>query len=359
MNKHVTFSAGDDSDDFFKSSSSSISLGSEIGKKVSSFKTDKKLREELQEILGEMIGQEHSVIELLRNHAKTISGVLGAEYAYMDKRKTPETVAKEDAMFFDNFHTQTGMHLQDLKMKHIERTPLGRQIKHQIERLEGLNDSMENQLVEVRHQVKQRETAIYEQAEGQLKKIYADKMRKMKEAFSNENKQMAEKYFRLQKDYEGLQRVIEKLRYTITSQEFQLKGARVAARASDLDQMYKALNAAMPDKMKLAMFFVNEFEHDNFDFHRSVDREATLQAEYEVLECNYLRDLGPFGRQKVAHIKAGDMQAVERIESLMALAGGPKFSYEPEKSVASLTKQLKKKGNYSSKKKDELQKQIE
>ena len=55
------------------------------------------------------------------------------------------------------------------------------QIKHQIERLEGLNDSMENQLVEVRHQVKQRETAIYEQAEGQLKKIYADKMRKMKE----------------------------------------------------------------------------------------------------------------------------------------------------------------------------------
>ena len=60
VSKKVTFSGKGDSDEYFKSESSdSISLGSDLDAKISGFNRDKKLRDELQEILGELIGQEH------------------------------------------------------------------------------------------------------------------------------------------------------------------------------------------------------------------------------------------------------------------------------------------------------------
>ena len=65
-------------------------------------------------------------------------------------------------------------------------------------------------------------------------------------------------------------RVVDKLEKLIVSYEYSLKGARLAARASDFDQMYKALGAAMPEKVKVAMYIVNELEHDNFDFARLI-----------------------------------------------------------------------------------------
>lgn len=40
----------------------------------------------------------------------------------------------------------------------------------------------------------------------------------------------------------------------------------------------------MPEKVKMGMYLINEFEHENFDFGRYAQKEADLQDEYEILE---------------------------------------------------------------------------
>ena len=56
--------------------------------KVSDHNDHSQLRETLQLILGELMARDASAIDTLRNHAKTLGGVLGAEYAYFEQQKT-------------------------------------------------------------------------------------------------------------------------------------------------------------------------------------------------------------------------------------------------------------------------------
>ena len=83
------------------------------------------VREELQEIVGDIMRQDVSAMDVLLNNAKAIGGVLGAEHAYMQKRKTGKEKLEEEY-----FLTQRQMELMNLTFKEIERTHLGRQIKN-------------------------------------------------------------------------------------------------------------------------------------------------------------------------------------------------------------------------------------
>ena len=85
--------------------------------------TDNQIKDELQDILGYMVRTEISTIEVLRNNAKTIGGVLGAEQAFID-RVTGEQKRLPKAV--ELFYDRKTLDLQDISFVDIERTRLGR-----------------------------------------------------------------------------------------------------------------------------------------------------------------------------------------------------------------------------------------
>jgi hypothetical protein len=70
-----------------------------------------------------MVRTEISTIDVLRNNAKTIGGVLGAEQAFID-RVTGEMKRLPKAV--ELFYDRKTLDLQDISFVDIERTRLGR-----------------------------------------------------------------------------------------------------------------------------------------------------------------------------------------------------------------------------------------
>lgn len=77
------------------------------------------------------------------------------------------------------------------------------------------------------------------------------------EVFKEELKAIKNNYRDLQKDQINLLRVLEKLKSICVSSECRLGRARLSARTGDLDNIYKSLGCAMPDKVKVAMYLVH------------------------------------------------------------------------------------------------------
>lgn len=67
-----------------------------VENKVSEHSDNSQLRETLQKILGELMATDASAIDTLRNHAKTLGGVLGAEYAYFEQQKIKKQKLEEE-----------------------------------------------------------------------------------------------------------------------------------------------------------------------------------------------------------------------------------------------------------------------
>ena len=62
----------------------------------------------------------------------------------------------------------------------------------------------------------------------------------------------------------------------------------IALKTSNIESIYSTLKLKIPDKMKVAMFLVHQFEHDDFDFD-SVVNEEKLQEKYELMEAEEIR----------------------------------------------------------------------
>lgn len=133
-------------------------------------------------LVGDLIKQDHSAIETLRNHAKTIGGVVGAEYQFFEDRRPTEEKLKEDNFFYEkNFQK-----LYDLRFKDIEKTPLGKQITQQILRLEERERNLKTSILDLKAEHRQREAAIYAQADSVMIHQYKEKQQKQLEAFKDE-----------------------------------------------------------------------------------------------------------------------------------------------------------------------------
>ena len=89
------------------------------------------IESELQDILGELMNQGTTSLDVIRNNAATFGNVLGAEYIFWDRGNKANVVDDEDF-----FYDRKQMNLQELTFKDIEKTPLGKLIKSQCGRLE-------------------------------------------------------------------------------------------------------------------------------------------------------------------------------------------------------------------------------
>lgn len=88
-----------------------------------------------------MMYEDKSAIDLLRNNAKTIGGVLGSETAFFagKKFKNEFWLEKNEVKFYD------------ISFDKIEKTSLGKQIKSQIFKLEQRNRSLLTQIAEFKN----------------------------------------------------------------------------------------------------------------------------------------------------------------------------------------------------------------
>lgn len=67
------------------------------------------------------------------------------------------------------------------------------------------------------------------------------------------------------------------------SSEDQVQRLKISLKICDIERVYDCLKIDMPNKMKIAMFLIKEF--DSLDFNFAIaDREDLLQAEYEAME---------------------------------------------------------------------------
>lgn len=64
-------------------------------------------------LVGDLIADDTSTIETLRNHAKTLGGIVGAEYKFLEDKRPLEEKLEEEKLF----HDQNYMKLYDLRFK--------------------------------------------------------------------------------------------------------------------------------------------------------------------------------------------------------------------------------------------------
>ena len=94
--------------------------------KIHNYFSKDQIKDELQDIMAKMMREDVSSIEMLRNNAQTIGGVLGAEYDFFDNKKYEQEYFLEKSL----------LEYQDITFAQIERTGLGKSIKSQVNKLE-------------------------------------------------------------------------------------------------------------------------------------------------------------------------------------------------------------------------------
>ena len=115
-------------------------------------------------LVGELMREDHSAIDTLRNHAKTIGGVVGSEFKFFEDRRPLQEKLDEEKMFQD----ESLLKYYDLRFQQIEKTPLGKQILEQIRRLEEKEKNLKTSISDIRAENRMREQQIYSQAEGEM-----------------------------------------------------------------------------------------------------------------------------------------------------------------------------------------------
>ena len=86
------------------------------------------MHDQIQDIIAELMNQDVRTLDLIRNNAKLMGGVIGAEAEYYDLHGQPKEL---------DFLDKKELDIQHLTFKDIERIPLGRNIKIQLGALEG------------------------------------------------------------------------------------------------------------------------------------------------------------------------------------------------------------------------------
>ena len=144
------FNVGDSTSDDDKDSQSSVK---KMRKAVTEHQQTSELRVHLQKILGDLIKKDHSAIQTLQNHAKTISGIIGAEFQFFqDKRPLAEKLEEEKMFYDDNI-----LKYYDVRFVQIEKTPLGKQITEQIRNLEERERGLKTSILDMKAEHKMRE----------------------------------------------------------------------------------------------------------------------------------------------------------------------------------------------------------
>ena len=95
--------------------------------------TQEDIRVQLLEILGSMMRTDISSLDHIRSNAKTLGGMLGAQEQFMDDQKHLGAEFWVDRNVLD---------IQDLTYQQIERTPLGRAMKNQLQKLEDKTQAL-------------------------------------------------------------------------------------------------------------------------------------------------------------------------------------------------------------------------
>ena len=86
------------------------------------------------------------------------------------------------------------------------------------------------------------------------------------------------------------------------SAENQLERCQIALKLSDLDRLYEVFDMKMPRQMRVAMFFVQQFEKEDFDFQVVTDEEW-LQDAYEELALIEIEAQGRAGWKEAKRLK--------------------------------------------------------
>ena len=81
-------------------------------------------------------------IEVLKDNAKTIGGVLGAGEIFISKKKNEKAIPPDGEFFLD----RKTLDLQDVTFNQIERTKLGRVIKKTVDKLEEKIKNLQNNI---------------------------------------------------------------------------------------------------------------------------------------------------------------------------------------------------------------------
>lgn len=56
---------------------------------------------------------------------------------------------------------------------------------------------------------------------------------------------------------------------------------KIAARLGDIERIYQVFDMDVPPKLRVAMFFIHQFETSEFGFTDMVYKEEQLQLKYE------------------------------------------------------------------------------
>ena len=113
-----------------------------------------------------MMREDTSSLDMIRNNAKTIGGIVGAEQAWLDEHKD------EDESFFMD---RSIMDLQDVTFNQIEKTNLGKTLKNQLNKLEERAKYLSGNIADMKASQKAKEAAIWSKAEETMHNRFQEK----------------------------------------------------------------------------------------------------------------------------------------------------------------------------------------
>lgn len=112
-----------------------------------------------------------SSLDHIRSNAKTLGGMLGAQEQFLDNARH-----LGDEFWVD----RSVLNIQDITYQQIERTPLGRAIKLQLQKLEEKSQGLQNNLKDYLAKQKARDAYLQEKTEKEFIKRFADRQEKAK-----------------------------------------------------------------------------------------------------------------------------------------------------------------------------------
>ena len=163
----VEKSVSEPSEDYSEGSDGDTASQKAINIKITNHLDEIDIRNELQDILGKLMGKDISSIEMLQNNAKTIGSVLGAEENFFAK--------KGQDMLTENFYDKKTLEIQDLTFKEIEKTKLGRALTYTIEKLESKIVNLQYNITNMKENEKMKEAQIWTKAEEKTRLKFEEK----------------------------------------------------------------------------------------------------------------------------------------------------------------------------------------
>lgn len=113
---------------------------------------------------------------------------------------------------------------------------------------------------------KMRDTLLQEKTEKDFIKRFADRQEKAKQMFEEEVLSVKVQYRRLKTEQTHIMSIVNKWQMMSASAERQLGMVRVALKRSDFKGIYEAMDEAFPKRMQVAVYLIQQFEHNDFKF---------------------------------------------------------------------------------------------